>query len=180
MGIGQRLSVALALCALSGSAMAQLPANVAEKVEYYKTMLSQWATDGTIVDAVKASNTAGGIDPNMTNEMWDELSDNDQKVATYRNSAAGKLLSSWETSHPINKLYVRDMKGKLVAMSQTKPLLYDISTRAGFAAAMKGTVWTDTEIKPDPLSMIKSVQIVAPILSDGKPIGVIHSAVPIK
>ena len=180
MGIGRRLSIALTLCISSGSAFAQLPANVAEKIEYYKAMLSQWATNSTIVDAVKASNTAGGLDPSMTNEMWDDLLENDPTVTRYKNSAAGKLLTDWEMHQSIDKLYVRDMKGRLVAMSQTKPLLYDLSTRPGFVNTMQGQAWVDTEIKPDPTTQTLSVQLRVPILDSGKPIGIIHTGVPIR
>ena len=40
--------------------------------------------------------------------------------------------------------------------------------------------WTDKEIKPDPTTQKKSVQIAAPVLDGGKAAGVNHGAVEVQ
>ena len=43
--------------------------------------------------------------------------------------------------------------------------------------ALKGQAWADTEVKPDPTTQIKSVQVSAPVLDGGKAIGILHGSV---
>lgn len=160
-------------------ARAELPADVQAKAETYKKKLVEWAANPAVVAAVKESNSKGGLAAGMTNAKWDELAEGDPIVKGFQTSAAGKLVHGWEEDKTINKLYVRDEKGNLVAGSN-KPLLYNVGSRAPFTAAMKGSTWNAGEVKPDPTTQVKSVQISAPVLDGGKPIGVIHSAVSVQ
>jgi hypothetical protein len=74
------------------------------------------------------------------------------------------------------KLVLRDEKGNLVAAS-LKPVIYNNAARPPFANAIKGAAWVDKEVKPDPSSGVKGVQVSAPVMDGGKAIGVLHSAV---
>lgn len=152
-----------------------IPANIQAKVDNYKKKLESWAADPVIVAAVKESNAKGGI-PGMNNGKWESLAENDPQVLAILGTPASKKVDKWEEDKGINKLLVRDAKGNLVAGS-SKPLLYNVATRPPFKAAIEGVTWQANEIKPDPTSQVKSVQIAAPIKDGGSVIGVIHSAV---
>lgn len=160
----------------SSSALAELPANVAAKVEIYKKKLVEWSANPTIVQAVKDANAKGGLIPGMTNGKWDELAENDPQVTATLITPASKLVQQWEADKGINKLFVRDAKGNMVAGSG-KSLVYNAAARPPVKEAMKGKPWNTNEIKPDPTTQVKSVHVSAPILDGGKVIGVMHTAV---
>ena len=176
-----RLKVATLLAvfasAFASSAWAELPPDVAAKVEAVKKKLVEWAANPTIVAAVKASNGSDGLIAGMSNSKWDELTDKDPIVMGFQTSAAGKLTVEWEKDKTIGKLYVRDQKGNLVASSSNKPLLYNVGTRPPFQKAMAGTPWNTAEVKPDPTTQAKSVQASTPIMDGGHAIGVIHTSI---
>lgn len=157
-------------------ARAELPGPMKAKVETYKKKLVDWAAHPAIVKAVKDANAKGGPLPGMTNGKWDELADNDPQVVGLLSNAASKQVSQWEADKGINKLFVRDQKGNMVAGS-AKSLLYNAAARPPVKEAMKGKPWNADEIKPDPTTQIKSVHVSAPVLDGGEVIGVIHTAV---
>lgn len=150
---------------------------VQAKVDTYKKSLVEWAANPLIVSAVKESNSKGGI-AGMSNSKWDELGDNDPVVAGLNQNAAAKQIAKWEESKAIEKLNLRDEKANLVAFSSHsgKPLLYNNASRPPFQNGLKGA-WAANEVKPDPTTQKKTVQISAPVMDGGKTIGVLHSAV---
>lgn len=165
----------MALPAMTAHANAIDPA-LAGKVETYKKKLVEWAADPVVVNAVKEANAKGGI-PGMDNAKWEGLSESDPLVTATQSNEAGKLMKKLEADNKeLVKLYVRAAQGHLVAASN-KPLIYNVSSRPPFKAAIGGEPWSAKEVKPDPATEIKSVQIAVPILDGGKVIGVLHSAV---
>ena len=170
-------SLLLAAFTLQASpAFAELPADIAAKVETYKKKLVAWAADPVIIKAVKEATASGGLIPGMTNGKWDELAENDPQVTATLVTPASKLVKQWEADKGINKLFVRDAKGNMVAGSG-KSLVYNAAARPPFKEALKGKPWNAQEIKPDPTTQIKSVHVSAPVLDGGSVIGVIHTAV---
>lgn len=170
-------SLILAVFALQAMpAKAALPADIQAKVETYKQKLISWAANPVIVKAVKESNANGGSVPGMTNGKWDELADTDAVVKEILSTPASKLVKQWEADKGINKLFVRDAKGNMVAGS-VKALIYNAAARPPVKEAMKGKPWNAGEVKPDPTTQIKSIHVSAPILDGGAVIGVIHTAV---
>jgi hypothetical protein len=170
------LMLAALFAVQSSAAYADLPANIEAKVEVYKKKLVDWAAHPTIVKAVKESNAKGGPLPGMNNGTWDALADNDPQVLGILSNPASKLVMQWEADKGINKLFVRDEKGNMVAGSG-KSLIYNAAARPPFKEAMKGKAWGASKIQPDPTTQIKSVHVSAPVLDAGKVIGVLHSAV---
>jgi len=168
------VGIVLALFA-ANNARADLPPDVAAKVENYKKKLVEWAATPVIVAAVKESNAKGGMIPGMGNAKWDELADTDPMVKGLQNNAAGKLVSKWEEDKVLDKLFVRDEKGNVVAASG-KPLLYNNANRPPFKNGLAG-VWADNVVKPDPTTQKKTVQVSVPIVDGGKNIGVLQTAI---
>ncbi len=172
-GLG-RIVIGLAAALVVGTAAADLPPDLQSKVEKYKAKLTEWAADPAVVSAVKEANARGAAA--ISNAKWEDMSDKDPTVMAILSNPASAKVKAWEEDKAINKLYVRDKDGNLVAGSN-KPLLYNVSSRPPFQAAIKGTAWAAKEAKPDPTTQIKSVQISAPIKDGGQVIGVLHSAV---
>lgn len=165
------LAAGLMLCA---TAIADpLSAGLQAKVDKYKAKLNEWAATPAVVAAVKEANSKGAIA--MTNAKWDELADSDATVQGLVSGPVGKQLAKWEEDKSISKLFLRDAKGNLVAAS-SKPLLFNNAARPPFVNSFKGA-WAANEVKPDPTTQKKSVQIGVPVMDGGKAIGVLHSAI---
>ena len=155
----------------------QIAPSVQANVDQYKKSLVEWAAHPLIVNAVKMSNSRRGITA-MSNSKWDELSENDPAVVKLSQNTAAKQIAQWEESKAIEKLNLRDYNANLVAFSSLsgKPLLYNTAGRPSFQNGLKGA-WAANEVKPDPSTQKKTVQISAPVMDSGKTIGVLHSAV---
>jgi hypothetical protein len=161
---------------MHGVALADLTPELKTKVEKYKTKLVEWAKDPAILQVVAESNEKGGLIPGMSNAKWETLAEDDAIVLSVLHSRVSKKLQHWEADKNINKLFVRDMRGTLVA-GTTKTPIYSTLVRPAIRESLKGKPWNADEVKRDIATQIDSVLISAPILEDGKVIGVIHSAV---
>lgn len=173
-----RLLVALSVgtgLLFSAAAQAELPADVQARVDSYKKKLVAWAADPAVVKAVAAANEKGGV-AGMNNAKWEELADDDAAVQSTIKAPICQQLRQWEEDKGINKLYLRDQKGNVVA-GVARTLLYNASSRPHIAAALKGEVAQGKDVKPDPSTQVKSVQLAVPVLDGGKTIGVMHTAV---
>lgn len=164
----------MAFAAIS-DARADLPADVQAKVDQYKKKLVEWAATPAVVAAVKESNAKGGLVAGMANAKWDELAEGDPVVKGFQTTAVGKQLAKWEEDKNLDKLYLRDEKGNLVA-SSNKPLLYNNGNRPPFKNGLAGA-WNDNVVKPDPTTQKKTVQMSVPVVDGGKNIGVLQTAV---
>jgi hypothetical protein len=164
------------LCSVANVSADPITPEVQAKVDQYKKKLQEWATNPVLIDAVMASNAKGGLVADMTNAKWEELKGDSPVVSSFQTSAAGKYLTGLEQDKGINKLYARDEKGNLVAGSN-KPAVYNVADRPPFKNAIMGKVYADAETKADPSTHKVSIQVSAPILSAGKTIGVLHTAV---
>lgn len=155
-----------------------ISAEVQSKVDKYKKLLVEWAANPQVVAAVKDSNSKGGI-AGMSNAKWDDLADTDAVITGLKQNAASQQISKWEGDNKtLDKLNLRDEKANLVAFSSNsgKPILYNNANRPPFQNGLKGA-WSASEVKPDPTTQKKTVQISAPVMDGGKAIGVLHSAV---
>ena len=166
----------ITLCSATNVSADPLTPEIQAKADHYKQKLVEWAKNPAIIAAVKESNSKGGLVHDMSNAKWEELKDADPVVKGFQTSAAGKFVSAQEDDKGIGKLYARDEKGNLVA-SSNKPALFNIAVRAPFKNAITGKAFVEAEVKADPTTQKKSVQVSVPIMSDGKPIGVLHTAV---
>ena len=164
---GLLLGMTLGFGTISSAVADPITAETQAKVERYKKKLQEWAADPVLISAVKEANAKGGAVPGMTNAKWDGLADTDPVVKAMQTSAAGKFVTKLDEETGIKKMFVRDAKGSLVAGS-IKPLLFNIADRPVFTA-ITGKVYSGAEVKTDPTTQKKSVQVSVPILDGGKP-----------
>ncbi len=167
-------AAACLLASTSFLAYAEVPAALQPKVDKYKKQLGEWAANPAIVAAVRDANAKGPS--GMSNAKWNDLEDKDPAVTATMSGPVAAQIIKWEEDKNINKLYLRDQKGNLIAGS-SKALLFNAAARAPVANALKGAGWNDTDVKPDPTTQIKSVQVSTPVLDGGKVIGVLHASV---
>jgi hypothetical protein len=169
----------MAVCFAPPIAYAELPASTQAKADAGKKKLVEWAANADIVAVVKEANPKNGL-PGMSNGKWDEVGDKDPMVLALSSGKAGALLKKWETENKtFNKLVLRDVNSFVIAAT-VKPLVYKNAARPVFINAMKGQAWTESEIKPDPTTQVKSVQASAPVLDGGKVIGVLHAGISVE
>lgn len=157
------------------AAHAALPTEVQTKVDSYKKKMVDWAANPAVVKAVKEANAKGAA-PGMNNAKWEELPDSDPLVQATLTAPVSQQLKKWEEDKGINKLYLRDQKGNVVA-GVARTLLFNAASRPHIATALKGEVAQSQDIKPDPSTQVKSVQLAVPVLDGGQVIGVLHTAI---
>lgn len=161
---------------------AQLASDLQVQVDAAKATLTEFGKTPAVVAALRESNTKGGLIAGMNNAKWDELADNDPAVQGIQNSAASKSLQAFAGKNTgLNKLYLRDEKGNLVAAGPGgKTLLWNVSARPFFKPVTEGKSWSDTAVKPDPTTQVKGVLFVVPVLDGSKVIGALQSNYTVK
>jgi hypothetical protein len=168
---------ALAFSALLAPAHAELPPDVAAKVEKAKKRLVGLAADPAVLAAVREAN---GRDPALNNGKWIDLQDSDPAVKAIITNKVSLQIAKWEQADDtVNKILLRDQKGNLIGAS-TRPLIFNNANRPVFANANKGQPWNAAEVKPDTTTQVPSVHLSTPVMDGGKPIGVMHAAVTAK
>lgn len=165
--------LALGMNLVMAPAFADLPADLKARVETYQKKMTEWAANPALVKAVRDAN---GAPSTMSNAKWDDLPDSDPVVKGSMSGPVSDQLKKWEEDKNINKLFLRDAKGQVVAASG-RAFLYNAANRPHVAAALKGQANHSQEVKPDPATQVKSVQVAVPVLDGGKPIGVLNAAV---
>lgn len=174
--IMSRLALAsLLIVGLNSSAVMaeELSPAVKAKVSEYQQKLTKWSQDPELINAIKQGNSSA---PAINNAKWKALDEKDPAVLAFQNNKAGKILTGLESDKSIGKLFLRDKNGNLVAGSK-KPAVFNVSDRPAYVNAMRGKTWSSSKIKADPTTNLKSVQVSAPVMSEGKVIGVLHTSV---
>lgn len=175
--IVKALGMSIAACVLASTslvAQAEVPAALQPKIEKYKKQLVEWAATPAIVAAVREANAKGT--GGMNNATWNDLDEKAPAVVATMSGPVAAMVIKWEQDKNINKLFVRDQKGNVVVGS-AKTLLFNAASRPSVANALKGSVWNENAVKPDPTTQVKGVQVSAPVLDGGVVIGVIHTSV---
>lgn len=177
MSIHRSILAAFALSAglmFAPMAQAALPAALQAKVDIYKKKMVEWAANPLLIKAAKEASAKGS--GGMGNAKWEELADTDPAVQATMSGPVSDQLRKLEADKGINKLYLRDDKGNVVS-GVARTLLFNAASRAHIAAALKGEVAQGQDVKPDPSTQLKSVQLAVPVLDGGKVVGVLHTAV---
>jgi len=180
----KRIVSIVLLCGLLFSALAhaQISADVQTRLDEAKRTLAELGKVPAVIAAVKDSNGKAGLVPGMSNAKWDELAENAAPVQSLSSNAASKALQEFSAKHSeLNKLYLRDEKGNLVAAgSGGKTLLWNVSSRPFFKPVMEGKSWSDNAVKPDPTTQVKGILFVVPVMEGDKAIGLLQSNLTVK
>jgi len=148
-------------------------------LDVQKKVVAGWATNPVLVAAVKAQNTKGPL-AGMTNGKWKKLSPNDPLVQSFEKNAAAQWLAAKLNASKgvLREAFLSGAKGEKVAFVD-KPSSYLHNGMPKFDQPMSGKFW---EGAPDfdKSSASYVVQVGTPILSSGKPIGVLVVGISMK
>jgi hypothetical protein len=138
-----------------------------------KAMIMSWASDPIIVKEVQLQNKKGPI-PGMNNDTWKTTRRSDPVIKAFQDNPAGRFLKAKldQDGSVFNEAFLSASKGEKVAFVE-KTTSYIHKGNPKFDVPFTtGKTWQG-EPGFDESSQTYAVQISTPVLSDGKPIGVL-------
>ena len=156
--------------AFRGFATAQsLDPAMQAKVDAQVKIITTWAADPVIIDAVKAHNASVPAEQqSMNQEKWKELTVLDPFVRSFAKNAAGQLLKAKKTE-VMTEAFLSDAQGLKVAFI-AKTENWSHKGKAKHEVPMTGQNWQGpVEMKGN--TGVQQLQIAVPVLDGGKPIG---------
>lgn len=170
------IAIAIALsCVLAGRARAtfEMTAALQKELDRHVEKIKAWALDPALVKAVFWEGKKGPI-TGMDNEKWRSVRRSDEIVRSFLGSDAGKLLA--KKLEGSNGLYVRAFvcgsKGEQIASTEkTDSYLFGGQPRFDIPFSTAMTWQGPPELDAD--SDAHDVQIAAPVIASGRPIGVL-------
>lgn len=176
------LALTLAVCAAAHAAddtSSRITPQIQLLLDAQKRTIATWAANPRLVSAVRSQNGAGP-DPAITPKAWKKAVTGSALLDRFEKNAAGKWLSAKVSAS--NGLYreafLSAARGEKVAFVE-KPSHYLHARQKKFEVPMTGRVWQG---KPefDKSSHSHVTQIAVPVVSGGKPIGVLVVGVSMK
>ena len=138
-----------------------------------KTAIASWASDPVIVKEVQLQNKKGPL-PGMDNDTWKTTRRSDPVIKAFQDNPAGRYLKAklGQEGSVYNEAFLSAAKGEKVAFVE-KTSFYIHKGKPKFDVPFTtGKSWQG-EPEFDESSQTYAVQISTPVLSDGKPIGVL-------
>ena len=174
----------MAMVALTGCAGLQTPpdraASVFKVMEVIQTRISWqvwnadgWAANPVVVEAVLAQNAKGPI-PGMDNAKWKSVPEKDAIVQGFINNEVGKFLKAEmaNTDGICTGAFLNAAQGEKVAFTE-KTASYIHKGSAKFDVPFAGGKSWQGKPELDDSGKVYGIQISVPVLSNGKPIGVL-------
>jgi hypothetical protein len=169
-------TVGLAVLGLMGTlawAALEVTPAMQKEIDRHIEVVKGWAANPVIVKAVLAQNEKGPI-PGMDNAKWKSQRRSDDLIKGFINSEAGKFLK--QKVEESNGLYVRTFlngaQGEKAAFNE-KSIDYLHKGREKFDAPFTtGKSWQGKPELDQP-TQTYDVQVSVPVMSDGKPVGVL-------
>ena len=164
------LHIIAALLLVWGPAGAKISDPAAQaRVDEQIKVITAWAADPVVVDAVRAHNAALPPDQrDLTQEKWSTLSVLDPLVRSFTKNPTGQFLKARKTDF-ITEAFVSDAAGLKVAFL-AKPTSWSHRGKAKHDVPMSGQPWQGT-IEVDESTGRQQLQVAVPVLDAGQPIG---------
>jgi len=139
------------------------------KLKTQIAMVSQWAADPEIVEAVKHRNQSVPEDIKaMTQEKWAAASPLESFVRKFTQNNVAELLKAKRTE-AVAEAFVSDAEGLKVAFL-AKPTNWSHKGKPKHEVPMSGKTWQGN-VEKDESTGYEQIQVAVPILDAGKPIG---------
>ena len=132
-----------------------------------------WAANPAIVKAVLAQNEKGPI-PGMDNAKWKTVRRSEELIRDLIGNEAGRFLTRKieESGGVFARAFLSAARGEKVAFNE-KTISYLHKGQAKFDVPMStGKTWQGPP-ELDEITQVHHVQIAAPVLSGGRPVGVL-------
>ena len=173
------VACALVLTATASHAFEITPAVQAE-LDRQKAAVVAWASDPLIVSAVRAQNDRGPI-PGMDNAKWKTIRRTDPIVQSLVGAPAAHFLKKRieASGGALDKAFISAAHGEKVAFAE-KTISYLHKGQEKFDVPMAtGKPWQMTKPWFDESLQGYAIQVAAPVMDGGRPIGVIVASVPL-
>lgn len=171
-----RASIVIALAGLLANATwaaFEITPDVQKKISRQTEVVKAWAANPAVVKAVLAQNEKGPI-PGMDNDKWKTVRRSDELIKGLVSNEAGKFLTQKieESGGVFARAFLSAAQGEKVAFNE-KTISYLHKGQAKFDAPMStGKTWQGPP-ELDEITQVHHVQVSAPVVSGGKPIGVL-------
>jgi hypothetical protein len=165
------LATVLAACA--ASAAVEITPAVQKEITRQTEVVKGWAASPAIVKAVLEQNEKGPI-PGITNETWKSVRRGDSVVKGLVENDAGRFLARKveESDGLFLRAFLCAARGEKAAFTE-KTIAYLHRGSAKFDVPFgSGKTWQGVP-ELDVLTEAYDIQVAAPVLSDGKPAGVL-------
>jgi hypothetical protein len=173
------LIVTLVSPVLAADSAARITPEIRAALDRQKAQLVRWAAEPVLVAAVREQNARGPL-PEMTNRLWARMAPDDPIVRSFETNPAGKWLAktAGASQGMVREIFLNGARGEKVAFYE-KPSMYSHAGEEKQTTALSGRVW---EGKPefDKSSYSHVVQVAAPVLDNGRPIGVLVASFSMK
>lgn len=145
--------------------------NVQEKITWQVWNANGWAANPVVVEAVLAQNKKGPI-AGMDNAKWKTVPENDAIVKGFINSEAGKFLQAElaKTEGICVGAFLNAALGEKVAFTDKTGSYIHKGAPKFDVPLSTGKPWQG---QPELEDKVYVIQISVPVLSDGKPVGVL-------
>src|SRR5690349_8820063 len=146
-----------------------LEVGVQSKIDAQVKEIQEWASDGTIVNAVRSQNSAKSEEAKaMTQDAWKQLSVLDSFVRRMTQNAAAEFIKS-KRADVITEAFASSADGAKVAFL-AKPSNWTHKGKPKHDVPMSGKVWQG-DVEVDESTGFEQLQVAVPVLDGGKPIG---------
>ncbi len=170
---GKPAALLTALCLAGSLGASEITPALQREITRHTEIVKGWAANPAVVKAVLVQNEKGPI-PGMDNEKWKSVRRTDDLVKSLKESEAGKFLSRKLSDS--DGLYLRAFlnaaRGEKAAFSE-KTISYLHAGQAKFDTPFEtGKPWQGPP-ELDTVTETRNIQIAVPVLSGGKPVGVL-------
>jgi hypothetical protein len=164
--------VGVAVMATLAWAAVEVTPAVQKQIEKHVEVVKGWAANPAVVKAVEAQNGKGPI-AGMDNAKWKSVRRSDDLVKGFQTCEAGKFLKAKadEAGEVYPEAFLSAAQGEKVAFIE-KTTSYIHKGSAKFDVPFGGKVWQG-QPEFDESSQTHQVQVGVPVVSGGKPIGVL-------
>ena len=153
---------------------------VQAELERQKAAMAAWAADPIVINAVREQNARGPI-AGMDNGKWKTVRRSDPLVQAFVTAPAGVFLKKRidASGGALDKAFISAAHGEKVAFAE-KTISYLHKGQEKFDAPMtSGKPWQMDKPWFDESLQGYAIQVAAPVMDSGKPIGVIVASVPL-
>jgi hypothetical protein len=175
------LALATALVAAAAPVRAfEITPAVQAELDRQKAAVVEWAAHPLVIGAVREQNSRGPI-PGMDNAKWKATRRSDPLVQAMVQAPAGVFLKRRidASRGALDKAFISAARGEKVAFAE-KTISYLHRGQEKFDVPMStGKPWQMAKPWFDESLQGYAVQVAAPVLDGGKPIGVIVASVPL-
>lgn len=165
------LALAVFVPAVAGAMDFEITPAVQRELDRQHALITRWAADPTVVEAVRAQNRKGPM-AGVDNAVWKTLRRSDPAVRQFQDNAAGKFLRKCQrdSGGAITEIFLNAARGEKVAFVEKTTSYIHAGAAKHDVPFGTGKPWQG-EPEFDESTQTYAVQLSVPVLDGGRPIG---------